>query len=98
MESASGVELLREQRIEDEDRSVDPRVAKLLALVDRRDAEAPGLERQQRVRDTHGAEPVGIGLHHRQQRNSRGAREAFSVTHQRAEVDFDPGARHQPLH
>ena len=52
-----------------------------------------GVEWLERARDAHGAEPVAIGLDDGEERHAGASRERGSISSQRAEVDFDPGAR-----
>ena len=74
------------------DRTRDARSAKLVALADGRDAVAPWLERLERARHGDGAEPVRVGLDHREERHARTFRERDRISAQRAQIDFDPGA------
>jgi hypothetical protein len=92
------VELRGKDRAEDENGKGQAGTTQLLAFLQRSDTESPGLEVEERVRDANRTEAVRVGLDHRQERNRGGAREPLRITHQRAEVDLDPGARHQPWH
>jgi hypothetical protein len=61
----SRVKLRRQERRKDEDRLLDPRVAKLFAFFNGGDAESPGIDLEQCMRNTYGTQTVGVGFHHR---------------------------------
>ena len=84
---------IRQDRRQHENRPRDPSLAKLDPLGDRSDAEPPRLERLERASDLDGAKSVAISFDDGKQRNAGALRERGPIASQRAEVDFDPGAR-----
>src|SRR5512138_2708398 len=94
----SGLELVSEERTEDDHRSRDPGVSHLCPFLDRRDAIAERIEMLQRVRYFDRSKAVRVGLHHRDDGNSGMSLERRGITHERAQIHFHPGAtQHCPL-
>jgi hypothetical protein len=77
---------------ENHDRARYAELPELLSLLYRSDAITPWLEWLERAQRSPNAEPVSIGLYHREEWHSRAPRNRGSITLQRAQIDFDQGA------
>jgi hypothetical protein len=85
-------QLGREQRREHHHAPPDPGRTKRLPLGDARHAVRPRLHRLERSRDGDRAEPVRVGLDHREDRAPRARSHLACVAHERTEIDIEPRA------
>jgi hypothetical protein len=82
-----------DDRGEYDDRPAHTGRPELRAFLDRRHAEAPGIERLQRAHHRHSAEAVAVSFDHRQQPRAGHLRDAARVGHDRVEIHVHPRAR-----
>src|SRR5688500_10869629 len=91
-------EISFEQGGENDDGAFDIEASQLLAFRNRRNSVAPRLERIECAHGGFRAEAVGVGLDHREKRNTSATGQCCSITLQRAQIDLDPGASNYRLH
>src|ERR1044072_8901798 len=92
------LQIVLQQRREDDNRFSDPRLTQLLPLIDTRNAISPRLQRLERTHDLPDAEAVCVGLYHWQQRNSGATRDGSRVSLDRTGVDLQPRAGQRKAH